>query len=198
MPKIVDHVKRRDEIVQNAIPIFAREGYYETNMSKIADLCGLKRTTIYKYFKGKDSIFYYAVDSILSRIESETKAISSSPEIPAIEKIARMIERIVLYSNENRDAMAIILELWLRMKREREFPEPDISGRVHALEAAFERIIKEGKATGEMKNFDSAAMASAIFAFTESFVIHASLFGNFTFSEVMGPVKVLLGGMRAA
>jgi AcrR family transcriptional regulator len=197
MPKIVDHNKRRNEIVDRAIPIFAKEGYYQTNLSQIADLCGFKRTTIYKYFKGKDSIFLFAVDSILTHIELEARSITSSNGISSIEKIARVIEKIVSYSYENKDAMVIILDLWLRMKWESDFPESDIGDRIRTLEAAFERIIKEGIAAGEIKKLDSRAMACAIFAFIESFVIHASLFDNFTFAEVTGSVRILLEGMRA-
>jgi AcrR family transcriptional regulator len=197
MPKIVDHNKRRSEIVERAVPIFAKEGYYQTNLSQIADLCGFKRTTIYKYFKGKDSIFIYAVDSILSRIENDAKLITSADGLPSIEKIARVIEKIVSYSFANKDAMAIILDLWLRIKREKDFPESDISDRIRALEAAFERIIKEGIAAGEIRKLDSSSMACALFAFIESFVIHASLFDNFTFNESMNSVRILLEGMRA-
>jgi AcrR family transcriptional regulator len=196
MPKIVDHNKRRTEIVDRAIPIFAHAGYYQTNLSQIADLCGFKRTTIYKYFKGKDSIFIFAVDSILSRMETEAKSITSSNSTPAIEKIARVIENIVSYSFQNKDAMAIVLDLWLRIKRESDFPESDISDRIRALEAAFERIINEGMAAGEIRPIDSRAMACALFAFIESFVIHASLFENFTFTEVMNSVRILLEGMK--
>ena len=61
MPKKLDHELRKEENLQTALKVFAREGYRDSNLSLIATECGISRPTIYQYFKDKEEIYYYAV-----------------------------------------------------------------------------------------------------------------------------------------
>ena len=51
MATIVEHDKRRQEILQRALDVFIDEGYEDVTFQKIADRCGITRTTLYIYFK---------------------------------------------------------------------------------------------------------------------------------------------------
>jgi AcrR family transcriptional regulator len=53
---------RRDQILDAAIEVFARNGYERTNVSDIAGTAGIAKGTIYLYFKSKEEIF----DAILT------------------------------------------------------------------------------------------------------------------------------------
>ncbi|MGN1064835.1 MAG: TetR/AcrR family transcriptional regulator, partial [Thermoguttaceae bacterium] len=44
-------------ILERAFELFAEEGFSGVTYQKIADRCGISRTSIYKYFKDKDQIF---------------------------------------------------------------------------------------------------------------------------------------------
>ena len=61
MPKKIDHEQRKINILNNALKVFAQEGYKNSNLSLIAKKSGISRPTIYQYFKDKDEIYYYAV-----------------------------------------------------------------------------------------------------------------------------------------
>ena len=60
MTVLVDHQERRKMILERAFELFAEEGFSGVTYQKIADRCGISRTSIYKYFKDKDQIFIFA------------------------------------------------------------------------------------------------------------------------------------------
>ena len=58
MAIVVEHDKRKHEILQKSLDVFIDEGYEDATFQKIADRCGITRTTLYIYFKNKHEIFY--------------------------------------------------------------------------------------------------------------------------------------------
>ena len=57
MAIVVEHDKRKQEILQKSLDVFIEEGYEDATFQKIADRCGITRTTLYIYFKNKHEIF---------------------------------------------------------------------------------------------------------------------------------------------
>ena len=53
MAIVVEHEKRKKEIVDKALDLFMENGYEDVTFQKIADKCGVTRTTLYIYFKNK-------------------------------------------------------------------------------------------------------------------------------------------------
>jgi len=51
MATVVEHDRRKYEILQKAMDVFVKEGYEDVTFQKIADRCGITRTTLYIYFK---------------------------------------------------------------------------------------------------------------------------------------------------
>ena len=58
MAIIVEHEKRKRKILEKALDVFVEEGYEDVTFQKIADRCGITRTTLYIYFKNKREIFF--------------------------------------------------------------------------------------------------------------------------------------------
>ena len=76
MAIIVEHDKRKHEILQKSLDVFIDEGYEDATFQKIADRCGITRTTLYIYFKNKYEIFHESIKELLSELEkSLTKII---------------------------------------------------------------------------------------------------------------------------
>ena len=69
MAIIVEHDKRRHEILEKSIELFSREGYEDVTFQKIADACGITRTTLYIYFKNKREIFLWSIKQFTSELE---------------------------------------------------------------------------------------------------------------------------------
>ena len=56
MATVVEHDKRKQEILEKSLDVFMDEGYEDVTFQKIADRCGITRTTLYIYFKNKKEI----------------------------------------------------------------------------------------------------------------------------------------------
>ncbi len=56
MPKVVDHEKCREELLENCFKIFSKKGYSKVSIREIAKETCLSTGSIYHYFKNKEDI----------------------------------------------------------------------------------------------------------------------------------------------
>jgi len=72
--------KKRLLIIESAVKVFARKGFYNASVSEIAREAGIADGGMYTYFGGKDdlliSLFEYKMEDILTRFNSHLKDIS--------------------------------------------------------------------------------------------------------------------------
>lgn len=196
MPKIVDYDARRREIAAKAVSVFVKDGLSDSNLSRIASLCGFGRTTIYKYFKNKDEIFLFTLDEIFKRVESETAAVASDSKLGAADKLVALLEVFVRASVEDKDRMILVMDLIL--DRSTEGLESETRMRTMSLRKAFEKVIAAGIASGELKEVKPEPMAFALFSLVEAYVIQSSLFSGFSYGEAMEATRILLEGLRSS
>jgi len=75
---------RREKIIREAALLFAREGYQQTNMERIAAAVGICKPTLYHYVKSKEEILYEvhqgAIDFGLFRQEERALSAMSPTE----------------------------------------------------------------------------------------------------------------------
>lgn len=55
------HERRRGEILEKAVEVFAKHGYPNTDVQFIADPLGISKGTVYRYFESKEQLFLAAV-----------------------------------------------------------------------------------------------------------------------------------------
>jgi TetR/AcrR family transcriptional regulator, transcriptional repressor of bet genes len=69
MPKIVDHVQRRDEIAHFACKVVAHYGFEQATMARIARAAGYTTGMVAHYYDSKQDIILAALRLMLLRIE---------------------------------------------------------------------------------------------------------------------------------
>lgn len=173
MPKIVDYERRKHDIMEQALRVFAEKGYYDTQLSDIASACGMGRTSLYSYFTNKDEIFDYATRHVFEVLSLECQNILGATDLSCIERVKRIIHLIA--SNEERATITVLVDLWLRLKREKETVTAKLTGYDLELHRLFALLLQEGVARGEIKSLNVSGMAFALTALTESFIFHFSL-----------------------
>ena len=78
------------QIIEAAVRVFAREGYYNSRVSDIAREAGIAAGTIYLYFKTKDDILVTLFrDKMAEFVGALRKAIAGEPD--AASKIRRLV-----------------------------------------------------------------------------------------------------------
>ena len=85
MAIVVEHEKRKREILEKSFQLFIEDGYEDVTYQKIADKCGITRTTLYIYFKNKREIFLWSIKQLTNDVEQELIGIIKNNQIDSIE-----------------------------------------------------------------------------------------------------------------
>lgn len=88
---------RAAEVINAAAELFDARGYHLTSMEDIAEAVGIRKPTLYHYFKSKDEILYRifvaTIGSLIERIDRR-EALPMSPEQQLLEIMSDILEVI--------------------------------------------------------------------------------------------------------
>ena len=100
------------QIIEAAVRVFARKGYYNSRVSDIAREAGIAAGTIYLYFKTKDEILVTLFrDNMADFVDTLLKAIADEPD--AASKVRRLVSLHFRMLEENPD-LAEVVQVELR------------------------------------------------------------------------------------
>jgi TetR/AcrR family fatty acid metabolism transcriptional regulator len=151
---------KRQRILDAAVRVFARQGFYATRVNEVAKAAGVADGTIYLYFRSKDalliSLFEDRVQRLLTFMSSELPRTGS-----ASEKLRRIIElQLGLLEGERDLAEVITVTLRQSTKLMKEYAAPTFTAYLDAIA----RVVAEGQASGELRSDVSPHLvARAIF-----------------------------------
>jgi AcrR family transcriptional regulator len=74
--------RRREEILDAAVQLFARHGYADTDTQVLADQLKVGKGTLYRYFPSKKELFLAAVDRVMHRLRRAVDDAVTGPEDP--------------------------------------------------------------------------------------------------------------------
>jgi TetR/AcrR family fatty acid metabolism transcriptional regulator len=151
---------KRQRILDAAVRVFAKKGFYATRVSEVAKAAGVADGTIYLYFKSKDellvSLFEDRVERLLAYMQTELPATAT-----ASEKLRRIIElQLGLLEGERDLAEVITVILRQSTKLMKEYAAPKFTAYLDAIA----RVVADGQTTGELRSDVSPHLAArAIF-----------------------------------
>jgi len=68
--------RRRNQILENALAVFSRNGFAASRVDDISTAAGISRATFYRYFDGKDDIFDALVDLMGNEVIAAAEALT--------------------------------------------------------------------------------------------------------------------------
>ena len=96
-------------ILEAAVKVFARQGFYQSTVAQIAKEAGVADGTIYLYFKNKDDIlvnfFHYKTKQVFERFRVEVDKAESG-----LDKLRNLIRRHLAEFQKDRD-MAVLYQV---------------------------------------------------------------------------------------
>jgi TetR/AcrR family fatty acid metabolism transcriptional regulator len=99
-------VDKRRRILEAAVSVFARKGYFAARVSDIARKAGVADGTIYLYFRSKEDILVRLFDEVMSEhVGQAREAVRALPGAP--ERLRAIAERHLTVLGENRDLAAV-------------------------------------------------------------------------------------------
>jgi len=135
-------------IIDAAVRVFARNGYYNSRVSDIAKEAGIASGTIYLYFKTKDEILVTLFrEKMAEFVATVRKAIAAEPD--AVAKLRRLI-RLHFKLLEEHAEMAEVVQVELRQGQKffRGASANEISGYFDLISS----VLEEGMAAGLFRN----------------------------------------------
>ncbi|MCP4690405.1 MAG: TetR/AcrR family transcriptional regulator [Desulfobacterales bacterium] len=117
MPKIVDHDKYRNELLEKCMNLFIGKGYANISMREIAGEIGVSTGTLYHYFPTKRAI----LEKLFAYV-SETNIGEYLDRIKSCETVEEKIDVIIAFLLENEEYYKNVLLLAVDLYRH---PESD-------------------------------------------------------------------------
>lgn len=197
MPKIVDFDSRRREIAAKAVAVLVRDGIQETNLGKIADACGMGRTTLYEYFRNVGELVDFTLAETFSRLSSDADAVRYDKSESKAGRIVRLIRYIELFLFADRDRMILMFDFLFHPDRETPGVTFNIQEHIRKLRIGLEEIIAEAVESGELKPVDPQSMAFTLFAFIEGAAVHATLYDRALAEKTLRDIAILIEGLKS-
>ncbi|MBQ6471919.1 MAG: TetR/AcrR family transcriptional regulator, partial [Victivallales bacterium] len=96
MSKVIDHAERRHAILSKARHLFAERGYNHVSMQEVAEVCGIARPILYKYFTDKRELFDSALAEMTQNIGQElAQSIVMNPKLTACAKLDLFLHKTI-------------------------------------------------------------------------------------------------------
>lgn len=163
---------KRERILQSALRVFARKGFYNSKVSEIAAAAGVADGTIYLYFKSKDdiliSLFEDRMAWLIERLNSELERQTTIQG-----KLQRYVELHLAVAIESPElAEFITVELRQSAKFVKEYENPRFNEYLRILR----NLIARGQEEGDIDpTLDPRLVSRAIFGALDEILLTAVL-----------------------
>ncbi len=175
MTVLVDHSRRRVEILERAFELFAEEGFAGVTYQKIADRCGVSRTSIYKYFKDKDQIFVYAIKLATDNLSASVKKVVERDEWSTVDKIRRVMRLTARLLEENRVFLTVVLDYLTSLKSAGGDVRRKARRHTFGFRFLLGRLVADAMAKGQLRPGDAELVAARLYCIVEAYVLNLTV-----------------------
>lgn len=177
MAIVVEHEKRKKEILDKALDLFMENGYEDVTFQKIADKCGVTRTTLYIYFKNKKEIFVWSIKQLTNEIESSLLKIIDNRDLSYEERLKSVLHTILQKCVDNYRLFVITLTYLLQLKNTGKDTKKIVQRRIIRLRHLLSTVIIDGITSGNFKKVNVHEANELIFNLIEAAVFRLTVFG---------------------
>ena len=180
---VIDHTARKHDIIAKSIQLFAEQGYDGVTYQKIADSCGIARTTLYKYFRNKREIFSTAIWEVANLLIDRYAEILPS-KMSAVKHLDRVIHAVLKLLFEQRVILTVILDYVLAAQRAGHNVARPIARHTIGLRRILQHLVVEGIRTGELRKVNAHLATDLIYAQLESAILRLTVSQNANYNEL--------------
>jgi AcrR family transcriptional regulator len=196
MSILVEHDKRRQEILKKALEVFVDEGFENATFQKIAGRCGITRTTLYIYFKNKKEIFNYSIKELLQTLEQDLLRVRKDRDLNSIEKLRKVIILIFERLEENVQLLSVVLNYLLYLSKSDSNPDYRVRRRTIRMRHILASMLIEGIRAGEIRNINVRAMDDLLYGLIETAIFRLTVLKRSGTGELKKAVEQALNQIR--
>lgn len=194
MAIVVEHDKRRREILEKSLEVFTNEGYEDVTFQKIADRCGITRTTLYIYFKNKKDIFRAALKQLLSDMEAKMKEVVDDATITAEQSLRKLTMIIVDYFEDNLNMFSVLLIYLLQLKKSGVDTNEKVQRRVLRLRHHINTVIIRGVKNNEFSVSNVHQINELMYGMFEAAIFRIAVLNQHNISEIRAVLNLAIDG----
>jgi TetR/AcrR family fatty acid metabolism transcriptional regulator len=143
-PRVTD---KRRRILEAAVHVFARKGYFAARVSDIARKAGVADGTIYLYFRNKEDVLVRLFDEVMSeQVVPAREAVRSLPSVR--ERLLTIAERHLAVLGGNRDLAAVFQ---VELRQSTRFMERFTASWLRDYFALLDEVLEEGQREGSLR-----------------------------------------------
>lgn len=183
MAIVVEHDKRKHEILQKSLDVFVEQGYEDATFQKIADHCGITRTTLYIYFKNKHEIFLGSIKELLSELETNLRDIIKK-DMDSIESLKQILFTIVDACENNKKLFSVLLNYLLQLKKAGVDTNERVRRRVIKMRHLLSTVLIKGIQKGEIKSVNVKDINELLYGMIEASIFRIAVLNQEDITEV--------------
>ena len=178
MSIVVEHDKRKKEILDRALDVFTDEGYEDTTFRKIAERCGITRTILYLYFKNKREIFYYSIKQFTVGLEADILGIADRDSLSDSEKLSAILDLILHRCAEQRRLLSVIFGYLDHLRKAGGDPDERVRRRTIRMRHILSALMISGMQSGEFRKMPIRASTDLMYALIEAAIFRIVILGK--------------------
>ncbi|WP_107658447.1 TetR/AcrR family transcriptional regulator [Nocardia suismassiliense] len=188
MPKKVDRVARRAEILEAAVRVFARKGFATSRIEDVAAEAGIAKGSVYLYFDSRDALLAGVFDSYA---ESSGQALAELGDGTALDRLTRLIHGTVEMLAAHPDHARVLLDVWASN------PPLDMASVYREYRAAVADLLRQAQADGELRPGIGEPHAAVVVGAIEGCLVQALVDPQVPLRELADPiVQICVEGIR--
>jgi AcrR family transcriptional regulator len=171
--------ERREQILSNALKLFAKNGLAATRISDIALAANISQGLIYHYYKSKEDIFVELISIAFDRINQASLWLENQPMPPA-EKIEFAIRELLRLLDEDKNAARYHLFIAQATATEAIPDEAKeiIKQKNNLPYESIERIMAAGQKEGTIKQKNARELALVFWTSINGLAIYKAVHGE--------------------
>ena len=197
MAVVVEHDKRKREILDTALDLFMEKGFEDVTFQKIADRCGITRTTLYIYFKNKREIFVWSIKQLTTEIEASLMEIINDEEKTVKERLLLVLDTILEKCAENHRLFNVTLTYLLQLKKSGKDTAVRVRRRIIRLRHLLSMIVIEGINRREFKEVNVHDTNELLYSIIEAAIFRLAVLDQRDISELRRPFHLAVTGILA-
>lgn len=185
----VEHEKRKHEILEKSLELFIEEGYEYVTFQKIADRCGITRTTLYIYFKNKREIFLWSIKQLIASLEKELLVIIEDQSLGSRECMIKVLNTVLDKCEASTQFFKVLLSYLMQLQKSGIDANDRVERRVIRMNHLLSTIIIRGQRNGEFKKISVKNINHLLYTLVESAIFEIAVLGKKDVSETRQSIE---------
>jgi AcrR family transcriptional regulator len=193
----IDHDARRREILDEALRLFTEQGYPAVTYQKIADRCGIARTSIYRYFSCKKEIFDFAIRQLTVRMGRRFLEVLADPGSSPSQKIHRIVTDALDAIADQRLLLRVVVDYLLNQHRAGDDMSAKLQRHTLVIRRMLQRLFAQGMQAQEFVSLPPRRAADVVYGLLEAAVFQVTVTDTDNPVHMHAAFDTVLDGLKA-